>query len=1181
MGGARLRIRSLELVGFKSFGDRTVFPFDRGISAIVGPNGCGKSNVIDALRWVMGEHNPRHLRGRDMQDLIFAGTEKKPAVGMCEVVLTLDNSDGLAAPPYGAYSEIQVVRRLYRSGESEYVINKVPVRLRDVLDFFMDTGVGTRGYTIVEQGQIADLVSSKPEERRVIFEQAAGIGKYRQRRKETESKLRATEQNLLRVNDILVELRRQIASLDRQAAKANRYKKLRAQLRDLELVVARETWLRDSAALAAIQAELEAYRAEGAGLDARAGRADADLESTRRAHLDHERELGRASEALYQVRSAIQSLESRIGYERREREGLASLADEREVELRERELTLSTDAGALHDVLARLAEIDARLHADEAELARRDGELREHAERLASAQGRREALHSRLVELSGDEASVQAQAERLDERRAELELRLRETEEGLEESALEVESLRSDEVGLEGRLRLGLAEQDEFGRQLGEQLRGHERERERQRQLGEELEGARRRLEHASAQLESVREIEKRETLRASALLERLPEAERGRVRGLLTTVLHAADGLETAVEAVLANRLEGLLVESTDAALDLLRHLREQGVGRATVLPLRAGHEAAESGFVPLGRPLADFVTAEPASAPLVARLLRDVYLVDDLAQPIERFGAASPPALFVTRAGEVLDRSGALTGGLGAPPGALSRASEIRRLASQLSELEPLCARLTAELAETATRVDGFAREIENTRNRRHTAELAVVNVEKDLERMRERGKLAEQSLDQQRSGRHALLAQLEQVGEDRERALVRRTELAHERSRAESGRTELQVQLQQLARDLERVEQRVVQARIELAELGARRDQETQARDRLQTAVEDARTWLGRRRDEVRSARERAAELARTANEAQAQLDIEIRREEELRQSQDALRQQYEESARAVEAFEVELRAATRDREALREKLSSCDLAVHDARMRCEQLVASIRERYELEIGGWEPEPEQVRGTPEECEAELERVRQALRALGEVHLGAIEEYEEVSERNRYLSEQKADLELSIERLRGAIARINRTSRDRFRETFDAIDKVFQTVFPKMFEGGRAHLALTESDDVLEAGIEIIAQPPGKKLQNVNLLSGGEKSLTAMALLVAVFTVKPSPFFLLDEVDAALDDANANRFNALLREMSKTSQFLMITHNKQSIEIADALFGVTMQEPGLSKLVTVDLVS
>ena len=521
-------------MGFKSFADRTVFAFDRGISAIVGPNGCGKSNVIDALRWVMGEQNPRHLRGRGMEDIIFAGTEKKPAVGMCEVTLTLDNSDGLAPQPYGGFSEIEVSRRLYRDGESDYLINKVPVRLRDVLDFFLDTGVGTRGYTIVEQGQIAELVSSKPEERRVIFEQAAGIGKYRQRRKETESKLRATEQNLLRVNDILVELKRQIASLDRQAAKANRYKKLRAELRELELTVARESFGRDSAELARVESALLDLRAEGVGLDARAGRADADLEGARRAHLDHERELSRASEALYAVRSAIQSLESKIGYERRERAGLVSLAEEREAELRELEVRLASDSGELRDALARLAELEERVRADEAELARRDGELAEHAERLAAAQGRREALHARLIELSADEASTQAHEDRVEERRSELELRLRENEEAIEAGSQEVEQLRLGEEGLEARLREGLAERDDHGRQLAESLRALERGRERERELARELERQRERLQFVTAQLESLRETERRESLRAGALLEQLPEGERSRVRGLL-----------------------------------------------------------------------------------------------------------------------------------------------------------------------------------------------------------------------------------------------------------------------------------------------------------------------------------------------------------------------------------------------------------------------------------------------------------------------------------------------------------------------------------------------------------------------------------------------------------------------------------------------------------------------
>ncbi|HTO09304.1 MAG TPA: chromosome segregation protein SMC, partial [Myxococcota bacterium] len=1092
-GGARLRIRSLELVGFKSFADKTVFAFDRGISAIVGPNGCGKSNVIDALRWVMGEQNPRHLRGRGMDDVIFAGTEKKPAVGMAEVTLTLDNSDGLAAPPYGGFSEIQISRRLYRDGESEYLINKTPVRLRDVLDFFLDTGVGTRGYTIVEQGHIAELVSSKPDERRIIFEQAAGIGKYRQRRKETESKLRATEQNLLRVNDILVELRRQIGSLDRQAAKANRYKKLRAELRDLELVVAHESYASDSGRLREAERQLEALRAEGVGLDARAARADAELETARRAHLDRERELSRASEALYALRSQIQSLESRIGYEKRERAGLVSLADEREQELHELESRLAADGGALRDALARLAELEERVRADELELARRDTELHDHAERLAAAQGRREALHARLVELSADEASVGALADKLEERRAELELRLRDSEDAIEHGAQQVEEILRDEAGLEGRLRLGLAERDDHGRQLAESLRLAEKTREHERSLSRELSAERERLQLAHAQLESLREIEQSESRRAAELLERLPASERARVRGWLSEALRSADGYETAVEAVLAQRLEGLLVDDGATALDLLRQVRSGRLGRATVLALDAGRESANTGFVPLGRPLADFVSADARSAPVLHRLLRDVYLVDDLADAISRFGVDHPPATFVTRSGEVLDRSGALSGGSGAP-GALTRGAEIRRLSAATAELEPRVASLAAELTATTARIESLAREIENTRSRRHTADIAVVNVEKDLERMRERGKAAHDSLELSKIDKRGLTESLESLAEERVRALERRDELAREHNRAEAGRGELQLQLQNLARELERVEQRVVQARIELAELGARRDQETQARDRLQTAVGEGRERIERRREEVRGARERAAELARSAEQAQVELDAQIRLEEEQRRHQAGLRDAYDASASELESLEVEVRAATREREALRERLAAHELSVHDARMKLEQLVAGIRERYEVELGTFSPAAE-LPGTPEERAAELERVRQALRSLGEVHLGAIEEYEEVSERCRYLSEQKSDLELSIERLRGAIARINRTSRERFRETFDAVDKVFQTVFPKMFEGGRAHLSLTEDEDVLEAGIEIHAQPPGKKLQNVNLLSGGEK--------------------------------------------------------------------------------------
>jgi chromosome segregation protein len=1175
-----LRIRSLEITGFKSFGDRTVLGFGSGISGIVGPNGCGKSNVIDALRWVMGEQNPRHLRGRSMDDLIFAGTEKRAPVGMAEVVLTLDNSDGRAPEPYAGFSEIQIGRRLYRSGESEYLINKTPCRLRDVTDFFLDTGVGTRGYTIVEQGHIADLVSTRPEDRRVIFEQAAGIGKYRQRRKETESKLASTEQNLLRVRDILGELQRQIGSLDRQARRAARFKKLRAQLRDLELVVASEAFDTDARALGEAERALDAARSESLALEARVAARDADLETARRVHLEREKELQRLSEQLYALRTAIQALESRTAYERRERSGLLELAAEREAEIAQLEEQVVGHTSALAEVVRELALFEARIDDDQRDLARRELALREQAEALAAVQGRREALQARLIELSSEEAALRGRRDALAERQRDLELRLRDRDEALEASALALESLRRDEAGASERLRRALTEQDELQRLFAEQLRQQSEVRAHAESLVAERDALQARLQQAAARLESLREIERREALRAAALIDRLPEASRSTIQGLLPEILEVDDGLESAVEAALAGRLEAVLVNGAEAALALIAQLRETGAGRATVLPLAKNERDPEPGFVPLGRPLASFVRVRGARGALVERLLRDVYLVDDLAAPIERFGIASPPAVFVTRAGELLDRSGAITGGLGAPPGALSRAGGLRRLEAEVADLQERVQGVARRGAEAAARQAALATELENTRNRRHTAELAVVNLDKDLERMRERGKEAADAAQVQREDREALQGLLDRGAEEGSALAPRLDEIARERVRAAELREQLAAEIARRTRELEGIEQRLVQARVQLAELGARRDQSGESRARLETAVADGRDWIARRRDEVAGARERAAELERSCDTASRELALRIAEEDEHRARQSALREGFEASAGQVEAAEQALRAASREREALRDRLAEVELQAHDARSKCEQVAERIRERYDVDIAAYRPPPELLQGEPESRARELDEVRESLRTLGDVNLGSIEEYEEVSERFRYMSEQKTDLEQAIERLRAAIVRINRTSRARFRETFEAVDAEFQRIFPRMFEGGRAHLTLTDGEDVLEAGIDIIAQPPGKKLQNVNLLSGGEKSLTAIALLMAVFSVRPSPFFLLDEVDAALDDANASRFNALLREMARTSQFLLISHNKSSIEVADTLYGVTMQEPGLSKLVTVDLI-
>ena len=1175
-----MRIRSLDILGFKSFVDRTVLAFDEGISAIVGPNGCGKSNVVDAVRWVMGEQNPRHLRGRMMEDVIFAGTASRPAVGMAEVVLTLDNSNGRAPAEYSAFSEIQIARRLYRSGESEYLINKVPCRLRDILDFFTDTGIGIRGYTIVEQGQIAAILSTRPEERRIIFEEAAGIGKYRERRRETERKLAATEQNLVRMTDILGELRRQISSLERQSRKAKRYKELAARVRDLELAVTWEAFRSDAARLAGAEGEHEDLRASTAALDAKVARAEANLEAERSRHLNREQELQRASEQLYTLRTEIQSLESRVEYERREREGLLRLAGEREVEGEELEALLSANEAALGETLEESSCLDERIQTERAQLAEREGVLREQTESMAALQGRREALQSRLVDLSAESATLESRSEALEDRRGEVELRLRQNEEPLEARALEIEGFRREELALEARVREALAEKDDLGRHLADVLRAHAQGSAELEQLRGEVSSARERLQQASARLEALREAAKLESTRVDEVLERLPAERRRYVHGILSDVLCAEAGLEPALEAVLAGRLDGVLVEDSKSALALLDWFRKEDAGRATLLSM-SPPDATEHGFVPLGRPLLDFVSPSPPFRPLVQRLLRDVYLVEDLTVAVERFGVQDPPAVFVTREGELLDRSGALTGGTRVPPGALSRPDEIRRLEEEFQTLETSNVEMERAMAVEVGRLGELAAEIEITRNRYHTAELAVVNLERDLERLRERAKEAIEFVYEHRELKQQLDSQIVRMVRERGQVEERAAVIASGRADAERLRGELSQEIAALGRELERGERRLVQYRVELAELTTRREQLRETEARLQNAVGEGRDWLTRRREDVRSARERAEQLARSAAEASRLLAQRIREEENVRAGQESLRQTYEASRCELEAAEAGVRAVARERDAAREKLSSSELVVQEARLRRDQLIERILERYGIDLATYEPPAEHLAGEPAARQAELAQLRESLQSLGDVHLGAIEEYEEVSERCRYLGEQKADLELSIERLRNAIARINRTSRARFRETFEAVNAEFQRMFPRLFSGGRAHLALTEVDDVLEAGIEISAQPPGKRLQNVNLLSGGEKTLTAIALLMAVFVVKPSPFFLLDEVDAALDDANVTRFNQLLKEMSKISQFLLITHNKGTIEIADTLFGVTMQAPGLSNLVTVDLVS
>jgi len=1224
-----VRIKSLDLNGFKSFVDRTKLEFTDGITAVVGPNGCGKSNVVDAMRWVMGEQSPRRLRGKGMEDVIFVGSEGREAVGVAEVVLTLDNTDGSAPPAYASYSEIQIARRLYRGGESEYLFNKTPCRLRDIQDFFRDTGIGTKGYTIVEQGQIAEIVSAKPEERRILIEEAAGIGKYKARRREAETKIKSTQQNLLRVSDVLGEIRRQINSIERQAKKAARYKQLRETSRVLDLSLAADDRRELGEEIERTGRRRRALLDELTALETQLAERELAVEGKRIELAECERVLSQGSEALLGLRSAIKEAESRIEYGRRERETLAeTIAARREelVQLGEQLAAQQAEAAQSGD---ELRAVESALASEQEAVTSAVAQARRAQEEQQQLERERDAANAAMVELLTGIARSEDRLANVEDRREAIAARLRNAEEILEVGQSEASRADQEQGALEEGLRNLLAERDRMMGLLRAALETHERAVTTAREASERLRDTRETREMRRARLDSLRELVERREDVGEGTRHLLEQGEQARLsfglRGLVRDLLEADREVERAVEAVLAERAGALVVAEAAGAVAALEALREAHAGRGLFLAL-PDPEPESGGFVPLGRRLLDHVRPRQGCEDLARALLGGVNLVGDLREVLGVYGRGRIPATFVTPRGDVLTPDGVVRGGEEVGSGLLARVREVRDLEQEVAQLDERVSEQERQNAEAEAALARAADDLENLRNRHHTAALAVANHEKDLERTRERVKALGEAQEGRVVERSELLAEAEALAEERERLEQALGAARSERGEKQRALEALVLRIASAGRELTRLETIATERRVEHAGRAEKRDRLRTAWERVTGAARETREWSERREREIASATARREELARVVSETQASLEGRLAEEERARAGIDEKRDVFERAAGAVNELEEGARALRGEIASRREQAGQAELAVRETELRLAHLDASILEKWQVELGSWSLpplEPEQAEPAPEaraepgeagaagegtgeggpeeeelpdaarearrnaelarlprpERQQQLEEIRRRLHALGDVNLGAIEEHEELIERFRFLSEQRADLDATLASLHDAIQRINRTSRRRFRETFEAVSKRFSENFPRLFHGGKASLSLTATEDVLEAGIEIMAMPPGKRLQNVNLLSGGEKTLTAISLLVAVFQVRPSPFFLLDEVDAALDDVNIERFNEIVKELSLDSQFVLITHNKRTIEVAHVLYGVTMERKGISKLVSVEL--
>lgn len=1175
-----MKIKRLEISGFKSFADKVVLDFQQNVTGVVGPNGCGKSNIVDAIRWCMGEQSAKNLRGKAMEDVIFVGSENRKPLGMAEVSLVFSTEDGRAPAKYLDYAEIQLTRRLYRDGESDYLINKTPCRLLDITELFMDTGVGTRAYSIIEQGKIGQILHSRPEERRFLIEEAAGVTKFKSRKQLALKKIEGTRQNLARLADVLGEIRRQLASLQRQAKKAEKFREYRDELREIELLFTAREYRETQCQRGVVERDLAVLNERLREVFAASAVGESQSEEARVALLEAEKQLATAQEEIFRVRSEFNTTGNGLEFQRKE---LAALD------------------GRLARLTAEAAELDSRLkecgiQRGLLELRRDTGavdaagmqaELEQSETALAGHQLAEEGLNRDLENRRRELFTALAEAAQFKSRFENAQKRLVALRERLDRHARE--AMQLGERREQQRQRVGVLEHEiTTGQRLQEELQAHVsslrgQEDELKRLLPEVEKGwqsSRDGLNRSSSRLHSLKELEAQFAGFGQGTRTLMKDAGfRTRFSGVLADAIQAPPELEPALESALAERLQCILCSDDQDALTALEFLKTNNGGRAGIaLPLDLQTVAPPQ--VTGATALVEQVQVDGPFAGLILNLLATVMLVDDISAAL---GSARqhPGLIFVTRTGDMVAQGGIVNGGSGEQvgKGLIHKKREIRELELAVARLEEDTASLGAQRDDLRRRSQEVAEGLTSGGVQLHQAELKLTGLLKDRQQAVDEGarideRLEVQSLEAENLNEEqgVLEAELKLAGEQMVLVGDASKGLEQESSRLKG---ELDARRAQLAV----VREKVTAIRVQTATIKEQHDAGLRALTDLEQRTEEIVRRMAADRQEIESGDAAKVQLQTEIRAATERLEGLVREQVESEGRLAVVRGRFEGAGAALNLVEAQLKKSREGGDAVRQSQADLNLRFSTLTMQAEHLERALQERSRIDMSDAVAKLESTEF--DEAAGVLRQVelQRLLDEIGEVNLMAIEECAGMEERFTFLTGQKDDLEESLRGLQQAIQRINRTTRQRFQETYNLINAKFQEVFPRLFCGGRAELRLTDEEDLLETGIDIIVQPPGKKLQNVTLLSGGEKALTAVALIFSIFLIKPTPFCLLDEVDAPLDDANIGRFNEMVREMSAISQFIIITHNKATMQVADTLYGITMEEPGASRVVSVRL--
>jgi chromosome segregation protein len=1220
-------LKNLTVFGFKSFADKTALNFQPGVTAIVGPNGCGKSNVSDAIRWVLGEQSAKALRGGEMADVIFNGTDGRKPMGMGEVSLTLGGVDGenlRAAGVEVAYDEVTLTRRIFRDGGSEYFLNKTPCRLKDIQQLFMGTGIGRTSYSILAQGHITQILSSKPEDRRLIFEEAAGITKFKSQKKESLRKLEYTEQNLLRIADLIREVKRQIGSLQRQAGKAKRYKQISLEMQHLETQLARHQFDVLQSEIAEKNSTVEKLRNEIEQGSNDVLRFENEIGQLREQLSELERQVAAQQQRGLELKGEIDRHESRIQFNDERLRELASqnskaLADITQAEERcraaQEELAVVTEKLSASEIA--LVQHKESLQSKREALSQVENNLREQQESLRQAQSAAFSAAQDLTRIRNEITALDLQKQgnsirleklsaekvQLEEERMRLESRLQEFTASVEVEKLNVATTRGSVEQRQNRLRelqnelqQSSVEQDQFLQQQAEK-------RSRLTVL-EQLEGSREGFDAgAVAALHQSRSV-----------------------IGSLADRIRVPDQFVVAVENALGHHLQLVLTEQPESAQEILADLSANKAGRASVAALSIGipddkqlvfggemsvdenKSAVQNGLKQgqIVRAL-DVVQTDPSVDKLLRALLGRTFIASDLPTATAQIQNGHAGCDFVTLTGDLLSRHGIYTGGYlnghgnsKGPSSILGRKNQITELQNELAEIQNRVAEASRKRGVLLSEQTELQASLQQAQTELREREVAIATREGEFTALQNSNRLLHQKIDtvvfevqslaaQEQEGlqkRGALTAQLEkfEVSERgaQEQVATLTTELENlrqQRDVANAALTESKIALasdEQLAASFRQQQQALTQRIQELKQMIEQRKGECSSfvsrKEQAESEIQESRGQIGRLAHDREQMNAQTAELI-GRKEAQ-ETDI-TSRDESLRSQRGRLTVLQNQRG----GIEVELAQKNMSVQNLREKIQQkYHLNLDDVRSEC--ITITYADEGPAKVQTLTPEEMAAAGAATDWNAvgqQIEALQKRLDEIGPVNLVAIEEYEETEQRHQFLTAQHNDLVSAKTQLLEVINRINTQTRQMFLETFDKIRDNFCVMFTDVFGGGKADLILSDENDVLESGIDIVARPPGKQLQSISLLSGGEQTMVAVSLLFSIYQVKPSPFCVLDELDAPLDESNINRFVRVLQRFLAHSQFIIITHNKRTIGMANVLYGVTMEEHGVSKIVSV----